>query len=125
MPCASSYISYRDLGKPLTKFRACKAYLASQPLWVKWRVRKGCWMDGMTLPLLLELGLLPLLLLYFDLEGKDRIQCQDVLIMVQILGEYLIRGSYVTFCQLRIWSVVFCDTTIIKKALLSCYSSCC
>lgn len=27
---------------------------------------------------------------FFDLEGKDRIQWQDVLFMVQILGEYLI-----------------------------------
>ena len=39
------------------------------------------------------MGLLPLLLLFFDIEGKDRIQCQDVLIMVQILGEYLIFDS--------------------------------
>lgn len=55
---------------------------------------------------------------FFDLEGKDRIQCQDVLFMVQVIGEYLIFDSWKscdTFQQLRIWSMVFYDTTTIKK----------
>lgn len=119
LPCASGYTSYPDLGKPVTQFRAREASFASRSLRVGCRVHKECCMEGMTLLLLLELDrtLTPSPSRFLTLKGKT-IQCQDVLFMVQVIGEYLIFDSWRshdTFHQLRIWSVGFHDTTTIKN----------
>lgn len=53
MEYASGYTSYPDLGKP--KFRAHKAFFASQSLRVECRVHKECCMKGTTLFFHLEL----------------------------------------------------------------------
>lgn len=136
LPCASGYTSSPDLGK--AKLRAHKALnlgpmrLILPPSHLRWSAectRNAAWRGWFRSFILSCTGPLPLLLLFFffDLEGKDRIQCQDVSFMVQILGVYLSFDSwrsYDTFHQLRIWSMMFCDTATIKKALLSCFFSC-
>lgn len=89
--CASGYTSYPDLGK--SKFRAHKAFFFL-PLSLSGAVQSAQGMlhegDDFALSSWLRQDRFPFSFSFFDLEGKDRIQCQDVLFMVQILGEYLI-----------------------------------
>lgn len=91
MECASGYTSYPDLGK--SKFRAHKAFSFRLPF-TQGAVQSAQGMlhegDDFALSCWLRQDHYPFSFSFFDLERKDRIQCQDVLFMVQILGEYLI-----------------------------------
>lgn len=126
MECASGYTSYPDLGKP--KFRAHKAFFASQSLRMQCRVHKECFMKGTTFLFHLDLDrTITPSPLFLTLKGKTEYSVR----MFCLWSRFLVSTwffdswrSYNTFHQLRIWSVVFCDTTTIKKVSLSCFSSC-